>query len=101
MNQITNSKPENQYLSYPLIDIRIEISKRQIQSGNNTMWSYAWIGKKIGKTNATVSFVLNDTSDLSPKAKAKIRKKICTLLKAYDKKETEQSINWLKQGEVQ
>lgn len=70
---------DNQYLDYSLLDLRIEISKRQLQTKNGK-WSFDWIAVKLGKTKATVSYVLNDTGRLSPKAKARIRKRICTLL---------------------
>ncbi len=85
MNEFTTDKLENQYLSYSLLELRIEISKRQLLQGNSK-FTFEWIADKLGKTKATISYVLNDTDNISPKAKARIRKRICTLLKANDKK---------------
>jgi len=78
---------ENRYLTYSLLELRIEIFKRRLQEGHSK-FTFEWIANKLGKTKATISYVLNDTDDLSPQAKAKIRKRICTLLEANDRKAT-------------
>ena len=74
----TQPKNDNQYLALSLEDLRTEIFRKRL--------TLEKIGKKIGKTKATISMVINDEPVLSEKAKLRIRKRICTFLSSIDKK---------------
>jgi hypothetical protein len=78
-----NPRNDNPYLELPLKELRVEIFRKEL--------TFEKVGFLLGKsgrqlTKATISYVLNDKSVLTNKAKERIRKRICNLLARIDKR---------------
>jgi len=77
-SEIKNQSGNKNYMEFSLDELKVELFKRKLP--------YRKVAKRIRyKSPATIGFMLNDTDDLSPKAKEKCRKKVCNLLARLDR----------------